>query len=160
MPEKLLSKEEVLARIGAPDFRSINHEQLISFVSALPDMDKDVATNCIAQFPMYKECATSIVNELNSTCIELSKDSKDIYKEVIRSNQSVLDSLSRMLESDNLSEESRIYITDKMIEVSQNLNSLAIEHGEQTLQTKKILAGLAAFVTAISATLLGLKFKK
>ena len=160
MSEKLLSKEEVLKRIGAPDFRSINHEQLISFVSALPDMDKEVAMHCIEQFPMYKDCATSIVNELNNTCVELSKDSKDIYKDVIESNQSILDSLSRLLESDTLSEESKMYITDKMIEVSHNLNDLAVEHGEQIMQTKKILAALAAFALTASAALLGLRFKK
>lgn len=160
MSERLLSKEEVLKKIGASDFRSINHEQLISFVSSIPDMDKDVAMSCIEQFPQYKECASFIVSELNDTCVKLSKDSKDIYQDVIRSNQMVLDSLSRMLESDNLSEESKKYITDKMIEVSQNLNTLAIEHGEQIMRTKGIVATIAAVALTATAAILGVKIKK
>ena len=43
MSKELLSADAVLERIGATSFRNISKDQLITFVSAIPEMDKEIA---------------------------------------------------------------------------------------------------------------------
>ena len=59
MSKELLSADAVLERIGATSFRNISKDQLITFVSAIPEMDKEIAIKCIEQFPAFKEYSQS-----------------------------------------------------------------------------------------------------
>ena len=62
MVNRLLTADQVKQYLNITDFRHLSKDKLIEFVSAIPEMDKDVAIRIIEQFPEFTRCATSLVD--------------------------------------------------------------------------------------------------
>lgn len=157
MSKKLLTPQDVLGRIGAEDFRSISKEQLISFVSSLPDMDSEVAFKCIEQFPEFKSCAKDMVGYLNDTCSKAMSNQKDNLNKVIDGYQKTIDALNKRLEKPELTLEEEQYIAETIITLGQHMGDLLKEHASFLKHLINVVAGVSAFVIGIAAALLGLK---
>lgn len=158
--KNLMTKEEVLKKIGARDFRSITSDQIIEFVSCMPEMDKDVARACIAQFPIFKDQATDMIMCMTGLCEEMMDKSSKTRNKAIESYQVVLVELQKMLNKKFLSKKRKDEIIDKMIYVSEKI---AEEAEKQDRSFKDLIHGVGAAVggvLALGATILGVRFRK
>ena len=124
MPNKLASEAEVLSKIGASDFRSISKNQIISFVSALPEMDKETAIKCIEQFPEFRLQAKEILDQLSTICDKAIDENKDSRKDAAEGYRVILDSLNERLNSQNISESERSAIANDMLVVADRIAEL------------------------------------
>lgn len=155
---KKLSSEEVLAKIGAPDFRSINKTQLIEFVSAIPEMDRETAIKCIEQFPNFTEYATGIVKELYGLLGKATEQNKDIQKDAIASHKRIIDDLSWLLKKEDISEESRTFIIETMCDEANKIDDIAKEHQSFIRQIVQIAASAGGAAVAVAGAILGVRF--
>ncbi len=152
--KKLLCEDDVKNKLKINDFRSIKKKQLIDFVSSIPDMDKDVAIACIEQFPNFKEYSSSIVEGYYELCkISMENDSIDS----LNAYREILDSLKDQLNRENISEEERRFIIEKLVEIGnciENVDDKKRDHKELLV---KLAASLGGFAITIGGSLLGAK---
>lgn len=162
MSEKtLLSEQDVLNKIGASDFRSVKKDQLIQFVSSLPEMDKEVAMKCIEQFPEFKQSATDMVNQLSEVCNSLLEDNKDSRNRAIQSYQVILEELHCCLEDGkNLSHKKKQEIIDKMIDVADKIDQINDKNMKHQNGLFRTIALVATTALAIGGTILGINISK
>lgn len=154
--KRLETEQDVLDRIGAEDFRSIKKEQLIQFVSSLPEMDKEVAMACIAQFPEFRKSANDIIEQLSKTCDSLIADNKDSRDKAIQSYQLILVELQTYLESHKLlSHRKKKEIIDKMVEVADKINEINDKNIQHQNDFLKTIGGIAVAALAIAGAILG-----
>ena len=153
----LLSESEVLNKIGATDFRSINKKQLVEFISSIPDMDKEVAMKCIDQFPEFQQQATTIVKELYKMCESIDETHKAGQIKAMDAYQSILDSLSRELDKPEISYEQKQELISTMVDVADKIAELQRE-GDNFLEKVLQIAGLVAtFAIGVGGAILGVK---
>lgn len=158
MSNKLTSAEEVLQKIGASDFRSISKDQLISFVSSIPDMDKETAIKCIEQFPEFSKQANDMIGQLYGFCDHLLEDHKTSKKSAVEAYRKILDDLSEMLKRPDLTLEQQNQISDKMIDVADRIAEVSRENDTFLGNLAKLAGTVAAFVISIGGTILGVKY--
>ena len=151
---KLLSEDEVKGKLGISDFRSINKNQLISFVSSLPDIDKEVAIHCIEQFPEFKESSNIIIDRFYELCQTTIQSDE---KEDIRGYKLILDSLKALLEQDHISEPERSYIIEKMVIVGEHLEGAVDKRRGFNEFVLKLGGVLAATAITVGGAILGAK---
>ena len=157
MSKELTSEKTVLKRIKATDLSNISNSQLIKFVSALPDMDKETAIKCIEQFPNFKEMANGIVAELDGCLDKIAEKNKDVQKEAIAAHRQIIGSLSKELQETDPNEDHRIFLIETMQEEASRIDELAREH-QAFVKHATIVAGyVSSFVVAASVALLGVK---
>lgn len=157
MPNKL-SSEEVLAKIGASDFRSINKTQLIEFVSAIPEMDKETAIKCIEQFPNFTEYASGVVKDLYGLLDRTIKDDKDVETDAILSHQRIIEILAGELDNENASEQLKMHIINNICAESIRIDERAKEHQALIKQTIQIAASIGASTLLVAGAILGVRF--
>lgn len=152
-----LTEEEVKEKLGIVDFRHLKKEQIIDFVSCIPDMDKEVAMQCISQFPEFKSYAGDIVNGFYDFCNNLVKEDSE---EAIVACQETLDDLRFMLKKEEISEDMQKFIIEKIVEIDNKLVELASEKRNFKDNVLRVAGGLAAFGMAIGGAILGVKLTK
>lgn len=157
MSYELKTDAEVLAKLGAQDFRSITKKQIKEFVSNLDNMSPEVARQCIEQFPEFAKSSTEIVKILKDLCDDAIKSGHIEDQHAIETYQRILDDLRFMLKKDDLSDEMRIYIIDREVAIGNSIGQIAIDH-KNFLKTVLGYAGtITGIVLTISGTILGIK---
>ena len=152
-----MSEDEVKQKLGITDFRHIKKDQIIDFVSCIPEMDKEVAIECISQFPEFKSYAGEMVNGFYDLCNNVIKeDSSD----AVVACQQTLDDLRFMLKKDTISEDMQRFIIEKIVEIDNKLVELTKEKHSFRETVLKTAAGLAAVGMAIGGAILGVKLTK
>lgn len=131
----------------------------MDFVSLVPNMDKDLAIIIVNQFPVYSEFATTVITVLQDMCDIALKNNESSQKEVIAAYRKILDDLGEVLKKDNISQEERESITEKMIIIADKIS-------EKDTENKKFISGLFKHATPIicgviliGATILGVNIK-
>ena len=155
--KKLLSEADVLNKIGAKDFRSWNKQQIVEFVSSIPDMDREVAIKCIEQFPEFKEQSIQIVKELYDICGKIVEEHRLGMSVAIASYQLILDDLSRQLNKPRLSNKRKDKIVSQMVEVADKIAELQQEHGNVVKEALKMVGVVAIAAISAGAAVLGVK---
>lgn len=130
MSTDLKTDQDVLSAIGAKDFRSITKKQIKEFAALFDDMDHDLAIRCIEQFPDFAKTSIEIIKCLDDTCTDAIKSAHIEDTQVIETYQSILDDLRFMLKKDDISDETRMYIMEKEVEIGDKVARLSIEHKE------------------------------
>ena len=128
MSKELLSSQDVLNKIGASSFRNISKDQLISFVSSIPDMDKETAIKCIEQFPEFKSYASGIVSQLQVMCTNAITDNKTSRQDAVNGYMMILDTLKEKLSRPDISLEEANQITRDMVEIADKIAILDSEN--------------------------------
>lgn len=153
---KLLTEDEVKAKLGIPDFRSINKQQVIELVSSIPDMGKETAIKCIEQFPNFKELSGNIIEHFLSICDSVIQNDGD---ESFIAYQRTLDDLDWMLRKDDLSDDMRKFVVEKMVEVGDKIDRAVDKKRDFKEIVLKIGGTIAVVAVAAASTLLGGKVK-
>lgn len=155
--KKLLSEADVLNKLGATDFRSINKNQLIEFVTSIPEMDKEVAMKCIEQFPEFKEQSTTIIKELYKQYDSVADSHKAGRAKAMDAYQGILNDLSKELEKSEISKEEKQELIATMVDVADKIAEL---QRDSDYFLEKVLhwgSGVAMFAIAAGAAILGVK---
>lgn len=111
-----LTEEQVKERLNISSFRELKKEQLIEFMSTIPDMDKETALKCIEQFPDFKEYAGNIVERYYDLCKEAIQNDA---KSTIAAYTGILEDLRFMLQKEDISEDMQRFIAEQMIIVGK-----------------------------------------
>lgn len=160
MGKELLSADAVLERIGATSFRNISKDQLITFVSAIPEMDKEIAIKCIEQFPAFKEYAASIVSQLQALCMNAISDNKASRQDAVHAYMLILDGLRKKLSASEMSASETHQLTQDMVEIADKIALLDAENKRFLEQLMKIGSIAASLALAAAGAILGLKVVK
>ena len=159
--EKTLDTEQsVLNRIGAKNFRSISKEQIISFVTAIPEMDKEVAIKCVEQFPKFADSAVQMIQQLNNACDAIVQENGKKVDKTIDSYRLVLDTLSEQLKEPKIRKKEKEKIIDSMIDVADKIADVNRENQSFLKHVLSTIAAAVGGVATLSAALLGVKFLK
>ena len=147
---KLMTEEKVLKKLGIDDFRHITKNKVIKMASMLDRVDPEVAKMAIEQFPDFSNTAKEILKEYKEQLdksLELNAESVKSYYDACTS---IISSLQKEVENENLTFEEKKYFFDQMIEVSKMM-------GEKDSENKKFIAGCVALgavvVTGVVAIL-------
>lgn len=160
MDKELLSADAVLERIGATSFRNISKDQLITFVSAIPEMDKEIAIKCIEQFPAFKEYAASIVSQLQTLCMNAISDNKASRQDAVHAYMLILEGLREKLSASEMSASETHQLTQDMVEIADKIALLDAENKRFLEQPMKIGSIAASLAIAAAGAILGLKVAK
>lgn len=160
MSKELLSSQDVLNKIGASSFRNISKDQLISFVSSIPDMDKETAIKCIEQFPEFKSYASGIVSQLQVMCTNAITDNKTSRQDAVNGYMMILDTLKEKLSRPDISLEEANQITRDMVEVADKIALLDSENKHFLETLMKVGGTIGSIALAVAGGILGVKIYK
>lgn len=88
---EMLTEKKALKMLGADNFRNLTKDQIIEFISNIPNMDKEIAMKCLDNVPFYAECASKVTDAYYKLCesvfnAELSETDRvelEAYKMII-----------------------------------------------------------------------------
>lgn len=128
MAKYMVTENEVKKALSIDSFRNISKDKIIEFVSAIPNMDKDVAIKIIEQFPAYIESANNMLTQLNTMCNNAMKENTESQKEAIEAYKKILDDLGELLKKELITAEERLQITEQMIIVADRISAKDTEN--------------------------------
>lgn len=148
-PTRLMSEEEVLKRLDIPDFRHLSKAKAVEFISAIPQMDKDVAIKALEQFPELANTALGIAKETKESLLA-AFDANDKSSQVtLACINTVIEVLSQELEKEELSSEEKLHIVDCLTKLAEESRKLHKDN------QNFILKGLVAFASVAATVVLG-----
>lgn len=65
---EMLTEKKALKMLGADNFRNLTKDQIIEFISNIPNMDKEIALKCLDNVPFYAECASKVTDAYYKLC--------------------------------------------------------------------------------------------
>jgi len=128
MAKYMVTENEVKKALAVDSFRNMSKDKIIQFVSAIPNMDKDVAIKIIDQFPAYTESANNMIAQLNTMCNNVMKENGESQKEAIEAYKKILDDLGDLLKKDTITAEESLKITEQMITVADRISAKDTEN--------------------------------
>jgi hypothetical protein len=100
----------LMKRLGIESWRNLSKDKFMSFVSDLPNMDKEVALNVIAQFPNFKDLVLETFKKVQEDATQARTFNWKSQKKVHKAFEQYRDILSRELERGDLTSEDRFAI--------------------------------------------------
>ncbi len=129
-----LTEKQVLKKLNIPDFRHLSKDKIMTFFSMLPNMDPEVAKKAIEQFPTYAGTVKEIVSEYKGFLEKALADNAESVQSYYAICNSILNTLSNMLEQDDLSFDEKKYIIDQMLEVESRVRQKDTENKKHRLK--------------------------
>lgn len=139
-----MTEEKVLKKLGIDDFRHITKNKVIKMASMLDKVDPEVAKKALEQFPDFSNTAKEILKEYKDSLDKAMASNAESVKSYYDACNSIIDSLQKEVENENLSFEQKKYFFDQMIEVSKMM-------GEKDSENKKFIAGCVTLGAAAIA---------
>lgn len=147
MTKKSITTEtQALEAIGAKDFRSISKDQIISFVSSLPNMNKDVAIKCVEQFGNFKDFADTAIKQYYLICNDALNEKPD---KAIDAHRKIIEILENKLNKTYFSKKEQHYLIEKIIDEGNKISELQRE----TFSFKKSIIDNAGKIAVILGSL-------
>jgi hypothetical protein len=150
-----LTEQKVLKKLNIKDFRHLTKDKVITMASMLDKMDPEVAKKALEQFPQFSNVTKEMLIGYKDTLDKSLESNGESVQAYYDSCKTIIKSLEKQLDRENLSFEERKYIIEKMAEISDKI-------GEKDLQNKKFISALAVVggvtvgvVTAVLASALG-----
>ena len=144
-----LTEKQVLKKLKIPDFKHITKDKVVKFVSMLPKMDPEVAKAAIVQFPAFKDLASDIVSSFKQTIDNILEKNGESQRVFYDACNSIIESLKKELEDDDIDSAERDRIENKMIQVANMI-------GEKDSENKRFLAWTATAAAVLGAGALGI----
>lgn len=154
-----VTEEEVKKTMAIDSFRNMSKNKIMEFVSAIPNMDKDVAIKIIEQFPDYAESANNMLAQLNTMCNNAMKENSQSQKEAIEAYKKILDDLGELLKKDTITAEERVQITEQMINVADRISAKDTENKDFLNGIIKYGVPIIGGVLLLGGAILGVKVK-
>lgn len=159
MAKHMVTENEVKKALAIDSFRNISKDKIMEFVSAIPNMDKEVAIKIIEQFPSYAESANNMIAQLNTMCSNAMKENGESQKEVIEAYKKILDDLGELLKKDAITAEERTQITMQMIDIADRISAKDTENKEFLSGIAKYGGHIIVSALVLGAVILGVNVK-
>lgn len=159
MAKYMVTENEVKKALAIDNFRNISKDKIMEFVSAIPNMDKDVAIKIIEQFPAYTESANNMLAQLNTMCNNAMKENGESQKEAIKAYKKILDDLGELLKKDTITAEERVQITEQMITVADRISAKDTENKDFLKGIIKYGVPIIGGALVLGAAILGVNIK-
>ena len=157
LPIRYFSEEEVKRALRIDSFRNLSKKKIMKFASMIPYMDKEVAKSIINQFPVFADFGRIAIADYMKICDNILEKNSDSMLFVIQGYQTILTSLSKRMEVEEVSEDERQSITDDMIKVADRIKEADLEN-KRFLERNFEKAGLFLLgMVAIIGGAIGLK---
>lgn len=143
---KTLNELKVLKKLNITDFKHLTKDKVIKMASMLDKMDPEVAKKALEQFPQFSTTAKDILNDYKDTLdkgLETNKESVQTFYDMCNS---IIQSLQKQLEVENLLLEEKIYIMDKMSEILKMVSEKDSEN-KKFISTMSLIG--AVFFSAV-----------
>ena len=151
LPKKYKSVDSVKRALNIDSLDNLTEEQSKNLALMIPYIDKNVVIesfNQLSQFVDFGKIAISIYTQICDNILEKNKESQII---VIRSYQTILDSLRRRMDMIDITEVERKSITEDMILIADKIALVDLQNKKflSKIVTKILLAlGLISLVIA------------
>lgn len=110
-----LSEKQVLEMLGIPDFRHLSKDRIMSFTSALPQMEPQVAIAALQQVPHFADTSLEIMRIYKETVSQTLAEDQENVQSFNASCDMVLGLLETLSQNDDLSfEQNRMMAVLKM----------------------------------------------
>lgn len=159
MVNRLLTEDQVKQYLNIPDFRHISKDKLVQFVSAIPDMDRDVAIKIIEQFPEFTSCATMMVEHYTTACDTIIGANGDSVRYVMEGYKQTLDVLGDLARMEKLEPAERRYFAEKMVEVADKMAAFDANNKNFLAGVTKCLTWLVGGTIILGAAILGVRIR-
>ena len=155
LPKRYVSETAVKKALKIDNFRNLSKDKIMQFVSMIPYIDKEVAIAIINQFPEFVDFGKVVITNYNQMCEKILENGKESQKAVIYGYQTILDALSKRMDSEDITEEERKSITDDMITVADKIELANLQYQKfLDKMGNKILFGILG-VAALIGTGIG-----
>ena len=98
-----LSEKQVLEMLGIPDFRHLSKDRIMSFTSALPQMEPQVAIAALQQVPHFADTSLEIMRIYKETVSQTLAEDQENVQSFNASCDMVLGLLETLSQNDDLS---------------------------------------------------------
>ena len=159
MAKYMATENDVKKALAIDSFRNISKDKIMEFVSAIPNMDKEVAIKIIEQFPSYSESANNMIAQLNTMCSNAMKENGESQREAIEAYQNILEELGEVLRKDAITAEERTQITKQMIDIADRISAKDTENKEFLSGITKYGGHIIVSALILGAVILGVNVK-
>ncbi len=156
LPKRYVTEEAVKRALKINSFRNISKDKVMQFASMIPYMDKDVAIAIINQFPRFADFGQAVVSSYMQICDNILLSNKESYDAVIKGYQTILDSLSKRLDVEDIDATERKSLTEDMIVVADKIALADIQNKKFLDKMSTKVLWLAAGITAAVAAGIGI----
>lgn len=146
----LLSEQQVLRKLGIKDFRNLTKTKVIHLASMLDKMDPEVAKKALEQFPEFAKTTSEMLHEYKDTLDKSFSSNDESIRTVYDAYNSIIASLQKELDKENIPFEERKYIIEQMKEIADKISDKDTEN-KRWLATMCAIAGIA--ITGLAAGL-------
>ena len=145
----MITETEALKSLDISDFRHPTKDTMIKMVSMLDQMDPEVAEKILEQFPEFASTARGILTEYKELLDEGLKSNNESIKNVYDTYNTIIVSLRKELENEDLTFEQKKYIIEQMKEIAGIIYKKDTENKKFITKLFKITA--AVVVSAVFA---------
>lgn len=101
---------QLMKRLGIESWRNLSKDKFMTFVSDLPNMDKEVALKVVAQFPNFKDLVLETFRQVEEEATKARAFNWKSQKRVHKAFKQYREILSRELEREDITSEDRFAI--------------------------------------------------
>lgn len=109
-PNNRVAEVELMNRLGIESWRNLSKDKFMSFVSELPNMDREVALNVVAQFPNFKDLVLDSLDDVKDEVTQARVFNWKSQKKVHKAFAEYREILRHELDRGNLTSEERFRI--------------------------------------------------
>ena len=159
---KKMNEKQVLRKLGIENFRQMTKDKVMSFASALPEMDPEVAKKALEQFPHFIDMAKQVILNMKDHIQKFIEHDTHSQNEVYKAYTRVLIAQENRLNKDNgsLTEEEKDSIIQEMVNVADKIAAKDTEHKSFLIRNMEAVAKVGLGVAAVALVFLGSKYKK
>lgn len=152
---RLMSEEEVLKKLGIPDFRHLSKKTAIEFISSIPQMDPEVAKKALEQFPELANMALGLAKEYKEG-LQAAIDANDKSSQAsLPAINAIIEVLSEQLKKEDLTPEERMHTMDCLTKLAGEMRGIHKDNQNFLLKGLAVFAGVVATVAVGAVAVLG-----
>lgn len=152
LPKRYISEQAVKRALKIDSFRNLSKDKIMQFASMIPYMDREVAIAIINQFPVLADFGKVAISTYMQMCDGILEKSKESQMAVIQGYQTILDSLSKKMDVENISEEERKSLTEDMISVADKIAEADLQYKKfLDRQVTKVVIGILGIAALVGA---------
>lgn len=152
---QLSDEEQVKNALGIESWGNLSKEKFLSFVSELPNIDKDVAIAIVGQFPDFKALASDAVATLQDGWGSAVAQNQASQKQAQEGFERYVGILEHELERDQIAGEDRFRILEMIREAAERMALKDSENKAWLLRGLGVLAGAGVLAVAAALAVLG-----
>ncbi|MBR7063804.1 MAG: hypothetical protein IKI31_01410 [Treponema sp.] len=150
-----LTEKKVLKKLDIPDFRHMTKDKIVGFVSMLSKMDPEVAKKALEQFPEYAKTNLAVVNCIKEEFNTVFQNNRENMQTFNSACSQILESLTAELEKEEIDNETRSLISERMLLVAKMMYEKDSENKKFHVDIAKTICSTVYGICLAAAVVLG-----